>query len=48
MGELAVDYVKQAIVDKKQVETHTYTRNFIVTKENVDKEKLWATQLKSK
>lgn len=47
MGELAVDYVKQALVDKKSVEEHTYTRNFIVTKENVDKEKLWATELKS-
>ncbi|WP_019120914.1 sugar ABC transporter substrate-binding protein [Brevibacillus massiliensis] len=47
MGEMAVDYVKQALIDKKQVEAHTYTRNFLVTKENVDTEKLWATELKS-
>ncbi|WP_126428606.1 sugar ABC transporter substrate-binding protein [Brevibacillus marinus] len=47
MGELAVDYIKQALVDKKPVEEHTYTRNFLVTKENVDKEKLWATELKT-
>lgn len=48
MGELAVDYVKQVLVDKKTVENHTFTRNFLVTKENVDKEKLWATELKGK
>ncbi|MFM1651035.1 sugar ABC transporter substrate-binding protein [Brevibacillus sp. B_LB10_24] len=47
MGEMAVDYVKQALIEKKQVEAHTYTRNFLVTKENVDTEKLWATELKS-
>ncbi|MGO0059583.1 sugar ABC transporter substrate-binding protein [Brevibacillus fluminis] len=46
MGEMAVDYVKQALLDKKQVEEHTFTRNFLVTKDNVDKEKLWASELK--
>jgi ribose transport system substrate-binding protein len=48
MGEMSVDYVKQALIDKKTVPEHTYTRNFLVTKENVDKEKLWANELKSK
>jgi ribose transport system substrate-binding protein len=48
MGEMAVEYVKQALVDKKSVEEHTITRNFLVTKENVGKEKLWATELKNK
>lgn len=47
MGEMAVDYAKQVLVDKKTVEKHTFTRNFLVTKENVDKEKLWATELKN-
>lgn len=46
MGMMAVDFVKQSLIDKKEIEKHIYTRNFLVTKENVDTEKLWATELK--
>lgn len=48
MGEMGVEYIKKALVDKEKVEKHTFTRNFLVTQENVDKEKLWAKELKSK
>ncbi|RBW68200.1 substrate-binding domain-containing protein [Bacillus taeanensis] len=47
MGEMGVDYVKQYL-NGEEVEDHTYTRNFLVTKENIDTEELWAKELKAK
>ncbi|ARK30127.1 substrate-binding domain-containing protein [Halalkalibacter krulwichiae] len=45
MGEMAVEYAK-AYLEGNDVEAHTYTRNFLVTKENVETEDLWAKELK--
>lgn len=47
MGEKGMEYVKQYL-DGEKVESHTFTRNFLVTKENIGKEKLWAKELKAK
>ncbi|MBS4206609.1 substrate-binding domain-containing protein [Bacillus sp. FJAT-50079] len=45
MGEMAVEYVKEYLAGNS-VEEHTFTRNFLVTKDNVETEDLWAKELK--
>lgn len=47
MGEMGVDFVKKHLDDIK-IEKHVYTDNYLVTKENVDQEGLWAKELKVK
>jgi ribose transport system substrate-binding protein len=47
MGEQGVAEVKDFLAGKK-VASHSYMRNFLITKANVNQEKLWAKELKAK